>query len=93
MVVGGGKGTLKTVVEALTNETPLSVVVIVGSGQAAELLAYAYDIEDIDAIYDSNHNTVLRDMVKKLLLDSEEKQIKTYKEVLDCMRKKDYVSK
>ena len=97
MVVEGGPGSLNTVLGALMKEPPLSVVVIVGSGRAADLLAYAYNrVVDIDGIYEGSDkllfNKVL-ELLPELKRDSKEKQMGFYKAVLDCMRKKDYVSK
>ena len=95
MVVGGGSGTLNTVLKALTEEPPLPVVVIVGSGRAADLLAYAYkEIEDIDAYNDSECPEGLLSKAEELFRKSEKEERNTYcKKVLGCMKKKDYVSK
>lgn len=40
LVLEGGPGTLETVHQAITNNTP--TVVVKGSGRAADILAYAY---------------------------------------------------
>ena len=97
VVVGGGEGTLKTVVKALMKKPPLSVVVIVGSGRAADLLAYAYEIKKInDIYYDSKRSKLFKKVIKFLREsknDSKEERNKTFKAVLYCMRMKRYVSK
>ena len=87
IVVGGGLGTLKTVHEALTKEPPLSVVVIVDSGRVADLLAYVCkEIKDINR---KSIKEELTNELAKLFSNTDD----AYKYVLDCMRKKEYVSK
>nr|XP_047126615.1 transient receptor potential cation channel subfamily M member 3 [Hydra vulgaris] len=96
MVVEGGPGTLDTVLGALTNEPPLSVVVIVGSGRAADLLAYAYNrVVDIDAIYETCDKLLFNkvvDLLPELKSQPKERQMTFYRVVLDCMRKKDFIT-
>ncbi|XP_047126609.2 transient receptor potential cation channel subfamily M member 1 isoform X2 [Hydra vulgaris] len=96
MVVEGGPGTLDTVLGALTNEPPLSVVVIVGSGRAADLLAYAYNnVVDIDAIYETCDKLLFNnivDLLPELKSQSKARQMNFYKVVLDCMKKKDFIT-
>jgi len=42
VIVEGGTNTIRTVVEYITEEPPVSVVVIDGSGRAADLIAFTY---------------------------------------------------
>ena len=95
MVAGCGEGTLKTVVEVLKKNSPLSVVVIVGSGRAADLLADAYiRVVNIESTYEGDG-----ELSKKVLQlfpefkDNKQKQTFICEAALDFMKKKDYVSK
>ena len=95
LVVGGGEGTLKAVVEALKKNSPLSVVVIVGSGRAADLLAYVYKrAVKNESIY--KDDSELSEKVTRLFpefKDNKQKQTIICEAALDFMKKKDYVSK
>lgn len=48
VVLEGGSNTIKTVLDYLTDEPPVPVVVCDGSGRAADLLAFThkYSLED-----------------------------------------------
>nr|XP_047123802.1 transient receptor potential cation channel subfamily M member-like 2 [Hydra vulgaris] len=95
MVIEGGPGTLDTVLAALMKEPPLSVVIIVGSGRAADLLAYTYNrVVDIDAVYNVCDKLLfnkLLDLLPELQSQTKERQMDFYKVVLNCMRKRDFI--
>ena len=95
MVLEGGPGTLSTVREAISKELALSVVIIVESGRAADLLAYAYnniDSTKIDELINNTDENLLNKVIQYLPeLNTEQKQKGAYKEVLDCMKKKKLV--
>ncbi|XP_065684239.1 transient receptor potential cation channel subfamily M member 1 isoform X1 [Hydra vulgaris] len=96
MVIEGGPGTLDTVLAALMKEPPLSVVIIVGSGRAADLLAYTYNrVVDIDAVYNVCDKLLfnkLLDLLPELQSQTKERQMDFYKVVLNCMRKRDFIT-
>ena len=45
LVLEGGPNTILTMYEAISQEPPIPVVVIKDSGRAADLIAFAYNIQ------------------------------------------------
>ena len=45
VVVEGGPNTIRTVLEYVTDDPPVPVVVVEGSGRAADILAYAHRLD------------------------------------------------
>ncbi|XP_012554388.2 transient receptor potential cation channel subfamily M member 1 isoform X1 [Hydra vulgaris] len=95
MVVEGGPGSLSTVREAISKSPALSVLIIVDSGRAADLLAYAYSLNNLSCIFnEKNINELLLEKIPEYLpeLNTKEKQVSAYKEVLECMSKKEFIT-
>lgn len=92
VIVEGGTNTIRTVVEYVTEEPPVSVVVIDGSGRAADLIAFTYRNTQSDG-------TMLPELQEQLLnaietvFNYNRRQAETvYIELMFCMRKKQYIT-
>ncbi|KAI0230691.1 Transient receptor potential cation channel subfamily M member 6 [Lamellibrachia satsuma] len=88
VLMGGGHGTIKIVHDAIKCGTP--VVIIEGSGHAADILARAYkkSMEESD---DGSLQEYVKGMLKKAfpVEESEESAVKL---VMNCLQKKDHMN-
>ena len=94
LVLEGGPGSLDTVHAAVMGEPPIPVVIIKDGGRAADVLAYAVNIDDIESYVDmeTRHENLYFYLSKKFPeLDTSEKRERVYSKILKCMSKKDTV--
>ncbi|WAR04383.1 TRPM2-like protein [Mya arenaria] len=101
LVLGGGPGTLKNVYQAILNNTP--IVVVNGSGRAADILAYAYlnrkevGNETKDHVGEE-HTTMfpyVEDKVKEMIkreFGNDETTETHLKRICECLNKSDLIS-
>ncbi|XP_069120927.1 transient receptor potential cation channel subfamily M member-like 2 isoform X1 [Argopecten irradians] len=104
LVLQGGPNTLQTVKQAVANNTP--IVVVEGSGKAADILAYAYnnsgeeEIEAIDqdgnivkqtrTIFDDSLSAHVQEMVQEAYGDKN--LVNNCGVVKDCLEKRDLIN-
>ena len=95
LVVEGGMHTIRTVLEYVTDSPPVPVVVVEGSGRAADLIAFAhkYTVETEDS------STVLEGMRDQLLAAiqrtfnvHQSQADKLLSELLQCVKKKNLIT-
>ena len=87
LVIGGGKGTLKTIYNSCTGKDPIHVIVVQGSGGIADVLFYAK--ENRKEIMKVRIHDGLKDEIEKKKVtrktDTEEKVHEVYTMILECM--------
>eukprot|EP00043_Microstomoeca_roanoka_P012869 m.125275 g.125275 ORF g.125275 m.125275 type:complete len:1533 (-) comp15614_c1_seq2:98-4696(-) len=85
IVVQGGPGTLQTALQAVRQKTPL--VVVDGSGLAADLIAYAYNfLHNPLSRYTSYTIEDLQQMVEKTFNAPPEKTAQFLEQILECVQ-------
>ncbi|CAF0940636.1 unnamed protein product [Adineta steineri] len=92
VVVEGGTNTIRTVLEYVTEEPPVSVVVIDGSGRAADLIAFAYKHTTNDGTMAPDLQEQLLHSIEKVFNYTRQKAESVYVELIVCMRKRQYIT-
>ncbi|PFX13442.1 Transient receptor potential cation channel subfamily M member 3 [Stylophora pistillata] len=100
LVLEGGPNTIQTVLESVTSNPAVPVVIAEGSGRAADILAHAHgivtsnegtDMEDMSEVVE--HQQLLMKIQKAFPECNEEKCTALYHNVLKCVEKKRYLCK
>ena len=99
VVVEGGMNTIRTVLEYVTDSPPVPVVVIQGSGRAADLIAFAYkfaktnvDENDGDAILDDELADQLMAAIRATFKVDRLQAEKLLVELLQCVKDKNLIT-
>ncbi|XP_022809071.1 transient receptor potential cation channel subfamily M member 3-like [Stylophora pistillata] len=99
LVLEGGPNTIQTVLESVTSNPAVPVVIAEGSGRAADILAHAHgivtsnegtDMEDMSEVVE--HQQLLMKIQKAFPECNEEKCTALYHNVLKCVEKKRYIT-
>ncbi|CAF3851913.1 unnamed protein product [Rotaria sp. Silwood2] len=92
VIVEGGTNTIRTVLEYVTEEPPVSVVVIDGSGRAADLIAFTYKHTQNDGTMAADLQEQLLNAIEKAFNYNRRQAEKVYVELILCMRKRQYIT-
>ncbi|CAF4212741.1 unnamed protein product [Rotaria sp. Silwood2] len=92
VIVEGGTNTIRTVLEYVTEEPPVSVVVIDGSGRAADLIAFTYKHTQNDGTMAADLQEQLLNAIEKTFNYNRRQAEKVYVELIVCMRKRQYIT-
>ncbi|XP_034942381.1 transient receptor potential cation channel trpm isoform X2 [Chelonus insularis] len=98
LVIEGGTNTIRSVLEYVTDNPPVPVVVCDGSGRAADLIAFMhkYAVEyDSESGSDSHLESMkehLLETIKHTFKVSPEQAVQLYSELLQCTRKKHLIT-
>ncbi|CAF0916482.1 unnamed protein product [Rotaria sordida] len=92
VIVEGGTNTIRTVLEYVTEEPPVSVVVIDGSGRAADLIAFTYKHTQSDGTMALELQVQLLNTIEKTFNYNRRQAEKVYVELIVCMRKRQYIT-
>ncbi|CAF4256297.1 unnamed protein product [Rotaria socialis] len=92
VIVEGGTNTIRTVLEYVTEEPPVSVVVIDGSGRAADLIAFTYKHIQKDGTMAPDLQEQLLNAIEKTFNYHRRQAEKVYVELILCMRKRQYIT-
>lgn len=99
LVLEGGPNTIRTVLESVTSNPAVPVVIAEGSGRAADILAHAHslvtanDSADMEDFYDVVvHQQLLMRIQKAFPECNEEKCMAIYQDVLKCVGNKRYIT-
>lgn len=99
LVLEGGPNTIRTVLESVTSTPAVPVVIADGSGRAADILAYAYSLYIEHQGFDMKHfrqvaeHEILELRIKKAFPGcSENEWSKCYSNVLECVKKSQYIT-
>ncbi|KAL9987179.1 hypothetical protein ACROYT_G001438 [Oculina patagonica] len=98
LVLEGGPNTIRTVLESVTRNPAVPVVVAEGSGRAADILAYAHrfisqsscDLQEMADVVD--HHQLFVKIEKAFPECDEEGCLKIYENVLRCVGNKKYIT-
>jgi len=98
LVLEGGPNTIRTVLESVTRNPAVPVVVAEGSGRAADILAYAHrfisqsscDLQEMVDVVD--HHQLFVKIEKAFPECDEEGCLKIYENVLRCVGNKQYIT-
>ncbi|KAJ7363535.1 Transient receptor putative cation channel sub M member 7 [Desmophyllum pertusum] len=99
LVLEGGPNTILTVLESVTSNPAVPVVIAEGSGRAADILAHAHglvtsndgsDMEDMSEVVE--HQQLLTRIQKAFPECNEEKCSELYHDVLKCVGNKRYIT-
>ncbi|XP_065569239.1 transient receptor potential cation channel trpm-like isoform X2 [Artemia franciscana] len=94
LVVEGGIHTIRKVLEYVSEKPPVPVVVLEGSGRAADLLAFAYryiDENGDSTLLDSLREQMTTTIAKTFRVDMEKAKV-LYFEILQCVKKKNLIT-
>ncbi|XP_023245943.1 transient receptor potential cation channel trpm [Copidosoma floridanum] len=97
LVIEGGTNTIRSVLEYVTDEPPVPVVVCDGSGRAADLIAFMHkyasenESEEEEGPLESMRDHLL-DTIKRTFKVSSEQANQLYLELLQCVRKKHLIT-
>lgn len=96
LVIEGGTNTIRAVLEYVTDNPPVPVVVCDGSGRAADLIAfvhkYASDSESGEQVVLEAMKEYLLNMIQRTFEVGEEQAIMLYGELLQCTRRKHLIT-
>ncbi|XP_066913442.1 transient receptor potential cation channel subfamily M member-like 2 isoform X2 [Clytia hemisphaerica] len=97
LVLEGGPNTIETVLTAVNSEPPMPVVVIKGSGRAADLIAAAHQLTrgegPIFEMQEVVERKNLLQMIEKVFSGmSNKKHQDIFKNLLKCVEKKEYIT-
>ncbi|XP_076249025.1 transient receptor potential cation channel, subfamily M [Calliopsis andreniformis] len=99
LVIEGGTNTIRSVLEYVTDDPPVPVVVCDGSGRAADLIAFMHKYaSDGDGESGENEGPLesmrehLLDTIKRTFNVSVEQACQLYSELLQCTRKKHLIT-
>jgi len=94
LVLEGGPNTVNVVHGSCHGETPVPVVVIKDSGRAANVLSYAYSLEEELSV----DKLLQHEGLKKAIVDTfpelktEDKQWEMYIKIVQCMEQKEFIT-
>ncbi|XP_033210686.1 transient receptor potential cation channel trpm [Belonocnema kinseyi] len=97
LVIEGGTNTIRSVLEYVTDDPPVPVVVCDGSGRAADLIAFMHkyasedESEEGDGPLESMREHLL-ETIKRTFKVSVEQANQLYSELLQCVRKKHLIT-
>ncbi|CAB0039857.1 unnamed protein product [Trichogramma brassicae] len=98
LVIEGGTNTIRSVLEYVTDEPPVPVVVCDGSGRAADILAFMHKYavenetdEEGDSVLDNIKDHLL-DTIKRTFDVGLEQANQLYSELLQCIRKRHLIT-
>lgn len=97
LVIEGGTNTIRSVLEYVTDDPPVPVVVCDGSGRAADLIAFMHkyaseeETEDGEGPLESMREHLL-ETIKRTFKVSAEQANQLYLELLQCVRKKNLIT-
>ncbi|XP_031782186.1 transient receptor potential cation channel trpm isoform X6 [Nasonia vitripennis] len=97
LVIEGGTNTIRSVLEYVTDEPPVPVVVCDGSGRAADLIAFMHkyasenESEEEEGPLESMRDHLL-DTIKRTFKVSPEQANQLYSELLQCVRRKHLIT-
>ncbi|XP_065333383.1 transient receptor potential cation channel trpm isoform X3 [Cloeon dipterum] len=94
LVIEGGTNTIRAVLEYVTDDPPVPVVVCDGSGRAADLLAFThkYASEDGEQTVLESMKDYLISMIQRTFDSGIEQAEQLYTELLQCTRKKNLIT-
>ncbi|UJR35885.1 hypothetical protein I4U23_028628 [Adineta vaga] len=92
VIVEGGRNTFPTVIEYVTEEPPVSVVVIDGSGRAADLIAFAYKHAQSDGTMAPDLQEQLLHSIEKVFNYNRRQAESVYVELIICVSKRQYIT-
>ncbi|KAK0173426.1 hypothetical protein PV328_006622 [Microctonus aethiopoides] len=99
LVIEGGTNTIRSVLEYVTDDPPVPVVVCDGSGRAADLIAFMHkytnesdwDGSSSDGTFEGMKEHLL-ETIKNTFKVSPEQALQLYSELLQCTRKKNLIT-
>ncbi|KAK2725510.1 hypothetical protein QYM36_000114 [Artemia franciscana] len=94
LVVEGGIHTIRNALDYVSEKPPIPVVVVQGSGRAADLLAFAYRYIDENGDYtllDSLREQMTTTIAKTFRVNMEKAKV-LYSEILQCVKKKNLIT-
>ncbi|CAF1489539.1 unnamed protein product, partial [Adineta ricciae] len=92
VIVEGGRNTIPTVIEYVTEEPPVPVVVIDGSGRAADLIAFAYKHAQSDGTMSVDLQEQLLQSIEKVFNYNRRQAEHVYVELIICVSKRQYIT-
>ncbi|CAF0896318.1 unnamed protein product [Didymodactylos carnosus] len=92
VIVEGGTNTIRTVLEYVTEEPPVPVVVCDGSGRAADLISFTYRHAEADGTMSVDLQDQLLRVIMKVFSYNRRQAENVYVELMLCMRKKEYIT-
>ncbi|CAL4164580.1 unnamed protein product, partial [Meganyctiphanes norvegica] len=90
VVIEGGPQTIRQVLEFVTDNPPVPVVVCDGTGRAADILAFVHKYAGLNMI-EANRDTIILTLMRVFELRDEQAE-KLFAELLQCMRKKELIN-
>jgi len=95
VVLEGGINTIQTVLKSIESDPPVPIVVAKGSGRAADILAYAYELHgaemrDFPEVVE--HEILLMRIQKTFPDCGQEESRQLYKDVVKCVTNKAYIT-
>lgn len=95
LIVEGGMHTIRTVLEYVTDSPPVPVVVVEGSGRAADLIAFAHkyasESGDSSTVLDGMHEQLTAAIQRTFRVDASQAE-RLLSELLQCVKKKDLIT-
>lgn len=90
----GGPNTVNVVHGSCHGEAPVPVVVIKDSGRAADVLSYAYSLEEVLSVDKLSQHEGLKKAIVDTFpeLKTENKRWEMYLKIVQCMEQKEFVS-
>ncbi|CAL4083894.1 unnamed protein product [Meganyctiphanes norvegica] len=89
VVIEGGPQTIRQVLELVTDNPPIPVVVCDGTGRAADIIAFLHKYAGLNMI-EANQDTIIVSIMNIFEL-KEPQAKKLFSELLQCMRKKELI--